>query len=355
MPKFDQGASRVSGVEEKICVAKAEEAKSRLAAEIRNGIYLPGSQMPTRHQLMAKYGLARATIDKVIRALCDEGLLVSTRGSGTYVASVADPGRLSVFIVLNTETECMTSGLMEREWNFIINRDEVRSRCVLIGCHEIGRFLTAVRANAHARLIWNRPALKSYAVIADLDAIGRRQILVNRTIPRYDYVASDVRSALEQAFTRIREERPKASLAVLPPFLNPEEHYLAEREILFYELAADFGFRVVPLPRTDTVDQSGTIRIAREALSRKPDFLYVPDYYMTPYVMALIGERGLRFGRDITLLTSDWNEAPASTPGLICLRQPWRAMFQMALDWSLNERPGKLQRRIACELQVNPA
>jgi DNA-binding LacI/PurR family transcriptional regulator len=223
----------------------------------------------------------------------------------------------------------------------------------LIGCHEIERFLSAIGGNPHARVIWNRPALKSYATIAQLGTAGRPQILVNRTIPRYDYVASDARPALEEAFGRIRQQRRKATLAVLPPFLNPEEHYLAEREIHFYELAAAFGFRVVPLPRTDTVDQSGTIRIAREALSRKPDYLYVPDYYMTPYVMALIGERGLRFGRDITLLTSDWNEAPASSPGLMCLRQPWRAMFQTALDWSLSPRPGKRQQRIPSTLQVN--
>jgi DNA-binding transcriptional regulator YhcF (GntR family) len=336
-------------------MAKAQDAKDRITAEIREGVYLPGSRLPTRHELMARYGLARATVDKVIGALCDDGLLVSTRGSGTYVASAGDAGRLSAFIVLNSETECMSSGLMEREWNFIINRDEVRSRCVLIGCHEVDRFLPAIRANPHARVIWNRPALKSYATIVELDDANRLQILVNRTIPRFNYVASDVRPALEQAFARIRSERPDAVLAVLPPFLNPEEHYLAEREILFYELAATFGFRVVPLTRTDTVDHGGTVRIVREALTRKPDVLYVPDYYMTPYVMALIGERGLRFGHDITLITSDWNEAPASTPGLICLRQPWRTMFQTALDWSLQERPGKMQRRIASEMQVNSA
>lgn len=333
---------------------KAEDAKARITSEIREGVYLPGSRLPTRHELMAKYGLARATVDKVISALCDEGLLVSTRGSGTYVASAGDARRLSAFIVLNTETECMSSGLMEREWNFIINRAEARSRCILIGCHEVERYLPAIRANPHARVIWNRPALKSYATIAELEDAGRLQVLVNRTIPRYNYVASDVRPALERAFARIRAERPDATLAVLPPFLNPEEHYLAEREILFYELAATFGFRALPLPRTDTVDHGGTVRIVREALTRKPDFLYVPDYYMTPYVMALIGERGLRFGRDITLLTSDWNEAPASTPGLICLRQPWQKMFQTALEWSLQERPGKLQQRIACDVQVNP-
>jgi hypothetical protein len=303
---------------------------------------------------MARYGLARGSVDKVVRALCDRGLLVSTKGSGTYVVTAADRRDVSVFIVLNRDVACMNDSLMEREWSFIIGESDARTRCTLIGSHEIDRYLPALRANPAARLIWNRPSTRSHAAIAALHEEGRLQILTNRPIPRYNFVASSVRPALREALEHVRRTRPDATLAVLPPYLNPEEHYLAEREIHFYELAVELGFRLITLPRTDTVDQGGTIRIAREAIAKRPNVLYVPDYYMTPYVLTLIRERGLAFGREITLIASDWNEAPGSTPGMICIRQRWRRMFGDALAWALEERPGRLQRRIPSEMTVNP-
>jgi GntR family transcriptional regulator len=332
---------------------RTDEVRAEIAADISRGVYLPGTRLPTRHELMERYGLARASVDRIVAALRAEGLVVSTRGSGTYVASAAEGRDVSVFIVLNTDVVCMTSGMMEREWSFIINERGARPRCTVIGCHEIDRFMPAIEANAGARLVWNRPSTRSHATIARLDELGRVQVLINRAIPRYNHVVADVRPALGAAFEHVRTVRPDALLGVLPPYLDPEEHYLAEREIMFYELANAHGFRVASIPRTASTDQSGTTRIARAALDRRPDFLYVPDYYMTPYVLSLIEERGLRFGRDITLITSDWNEAPAATPGMVCIGQRWREMFGVALDWVLRPRPGPLQLRVPSEMRVN--
>ena len=42
-------------------------------------------RIPSEHELMAMLGLSRGTVQKGIRALVDEGLLVQQRGRGTYV------------------------------------------------------------------------------------------------------------------------------------------------------------------------------------------------------------------------------------------------------------------------------
>ncbi|MDJ1121754.1 GntR family transcriptional regulator [Olsenella sp. YH-ols2217] len=50
-------------------------------------------RIPSEHELMAMLGLSRGTVQKGIRALVDEGLLVQQRGRGTYVVQpvMAEP------------------------------------------------------------------------------------------------------------------------------------------------------------------------------------------------------------------------------------------------------------------------
>ena len=333
---------------------KTDQIRERILADIENGVYAPGELLPTRHELMAAYGVARATIDRVVRSLCDTGILVSTRGSGTYVATATNRQAATLYIVLNTDVPCIAEGLMEREWNFIVNDAGIREQCIILGCHEIDRFLPAILTNPHARVIWNRPAMRSHAAIAALHKAGRHQVLVNRSIPRYNFVSTDVREGIERALLHVADTYPHPSVGMLPPYINPETHYLAEREIHFFQAATRIGLRVMPIPRTDTLDHGGTLKIVGEAIRQRPDVLYIPDHYMTPYAVSLMQERSVQFGEDMPLITSDWNEAPATTPGLICLKQQWRAMFQEAVSWALQERPGRIRRRIEIEMDVNP-
>lgn len=48
-----------------------------------------GSKIPSEHEMMEVFGVARGTVRKALKSLVDEGLLVQVRGSGTYVA---EPG-----------------------------------------------------------------------------------------------------------------------------------------------------------------------------------------------------------------------------------------------------------------------
>ncbi len=48
-----------------------------------------GSKIPSEHELMSVFGVARGTVRKALKSLVEEGLLVQVRGSGTYVA---EPG-----------------------------------------------------------------------------------------------------------------------------------------------------------------------------------------------------------------------------------------------------------------------
>lgn len=65
----------------------------RLADIMRERIiskrWATGSKIPSEHELMEVFEVARGTVRKALKTLVDEGLLVQVRGSGTYVA---EPG-----------------------------------------------------------------------------------------------------------------------------------------------------------------------------------------------------------------------------------------------------------------------
>ena len=65
----------------------------QLADIIREKIYNRewglGSKIPSEHELMARYNLARGTVRRAVTLLVDEGLLARQHGKGTYVA---EPG-----------------------------------------------------------------------------------------------------------------------------------------------------------------------------------------------------------------------------------------------------------------------
>lgn len=64
----------------------ATEVEQDLRRRIESGEFRPGSQLPKLTDLMAHYGVrSRGVMDRAIRTLVGDGLLVSRQGSGIYV------------------------------------------------------------------------------------------------------------------------------------------------------------------------------------------------------------------------------------------------------------------------------
>ncbi|MFI8080588.1 GntR family transcriptional regulator [Kitasatospora sp. NPDC086009] len=62
-----------------------EQVASSLGAAIRTRKLAPGEKLPSHKDLTEMYGFARATIQRALRDLEDEGLVVSRKGSGVFV------------------------------------------------------------------------------------------------------------------------------------------------------------------------------------------------------------------------------------------------------------------------------
>jgi GntR family transcriptional regulator len=56
-----------------------------LRAQIESGEIPPGRRMPSETEIEAATGLARGTVRKSIETLREEGLIITTKGKGSYV------------------------------------------------------------------------------------------------------------------------------------------------------------------------------------------------------------------------------------------------------------------------------
>ncbi|NUW43639.1 GntR family transcriptional regulator [Nonomuraea rhodomycinica] len=58
---------------------------AELERRIDSGEYAPGSPLPSEHQLMAEFGMARPTVVKALGVLRDQGWIVTHQGKGRFV------------------------------------------------------------------------------------------------------------------------------------------------------------------------------------------------------------------------------------------------------------------------------
>lgn len=62
------------------------QVEAALAAQITDGTYPPGAQLPNEASLLATYGISRTTLQKTVQNLIARGLIEIRRGKGTFVA-----------------------------------------------------------------------------------------------------------------------------------------------------------------------------------------------------------------------------------------------------------------------------
>ena len=61
------------------------QVKTLLMEQISSGAYLPGDQLPTEHEICAKYGISRTPVHRALSELADEGVVIRQRRRGTVV------------------------------------------------------------------------------------------------------------------------------------------------------------------------------------------------------------------------------------------------------------------------------
>lgn len=327
-----------------------DRVKKWIAKDIGLGVYPPGSKMPTRMALMEKYGIARASADKVVKQLVAEGLIVSVRGSGTYVVDTENDTPY-LYIVLNTESECAEANSFHSKLSLMLADVSKSLEHRMLGSADLEKHFSEILKNVRSRVIWSRPSIKSYGDIATLHRAGVRQVLVNRPIASYNFTTTDTRQALSDVFEVISRSKKEARFGLIAPPIDLEESFLAERELYFHEMISKHEGRLKFMARVSDKSSSEILRVTREALDEvaEIDYLFVPDFSMVPFVVALAAERSLVLGRDLSLITIDWDE---EREGVICIKQDWDTMLRRAVDWAQASSVSTFQELVRAEVKA---
>jgi DNA-binding GntR family transcriptional regulator len=71
---------------------KYQRIAEDLRTKISSGEYPPGSQLPTKAELMAQYQVAVNTVERAIAELRQAGLVETLQGAGMFVREPPEPG-----------------------------------------------------------------------------------------------------------------------------------------------------------------------------------------------------------------------------------------------------------------------
>ncbi len=63
-----------------------QQIKQHILDNIRSGLWSQGDQVPSENELARSFGVARMTVNRAVRELADDEVLVRVKGTGTFVA-----------------------------------------------------------------------------------------------------------------------------------------------------------------------------------------------------------------------------------------------------------------------------
>lgn len=97
-----------------------QDVKAKVLQSIRDNTWAPGTIMPGEVELALQFGCARATVNRAMRELADEGIVERKRKTGTRVKS--SPTRQAKFVIPVIREEVESTGADYRY--VLVSRDE---------------------------------------------------------------------------------------------------------------------------------------------------------------------------------------------------------------------------------------
>ncbi|RKF49429.1 FadR/GntR family transcriptional regulator [Paraburkholderia fungorum] len=89
-----------------------EQVSEKIRAEIRAGRFVPDARLPSERELASLFGVGRPAVREAIGALQNEGLVITRRNSGTYVA-----GNAPEVLARNVEVAQAPDGQLQSDYS----------------------------------------------------------------------------------------------------------------------------------------------------------------------------------------------------------------------------------------------
>ncbi|QQE13499.1 GntR family transcriptional regulator [Planctomycetota bacterium] len=314
--------------------------KNWLITSIRNGKFPPGTPLPTRHQLMAQFNVARATADRAINDLINESWAYSRKGSGTF-ASIPEEAEPRLYFVDASLpfAQRVASGLNGKIPYEMLSISEVNAQLPRI-------------SRPGSRVVWYLPHQYSYYFISILANASVPQMLINRHIKRCSYVMTDTINCINNAVKSIHTQHPDLNWGLLLPPFNTDYYYWYEREIAIYQALANLNIVPSVSIRSEGITPHSYWQASARMLDRinKPQIIFCPEIHLATQLYSLAYERDIKLGDQLFMLLTDYEENLQPSHGLYMLENDWDAMADVTAKWALTQEPKLEQHYINSQL-----
>ncbi|MEM7582374.1 MAG: histidine utilization repressor [Acidobacteriota bacterium] len=188
-----------------------QQIKDHILDHIRRGQWLEGHQVPSENELARSFGVARMTVNRAVRELADDRVLVRVKGAGTFVA---EPKSTSTLVEIRSiADEIVARGKVH-------HAEVLTLRAVAADAKLAERFEIEVGARlAQSRLVhfedgmpiqlevrWVAPELAEAYLSQDFERLTPNEFLVREApLARVEYTIearspdAEVRQALQMA------------------------------------------------------------------------------------------------------------------------------------------------------------
>lgn len=333
----------------------------RLRQEICNGVYAPGSRLPTRTELQKRYGAAPVTIQNVFDALTAAGFVRSAGQSGTFVAdyppclanyAIVFPGHfdslhleVSFWRVLANLAE---SGHYAPQRRFTVYTD-------LNGYTDSPgyvRLAEDIQAQQVAGIIFaSNPypiaTTPLFAAIMSRPALPKVAFMGGPGFPGLPAVSTNHEDSLCLVFNYL-QNRGVRRLAVLTILLGQGKFDDFPYEANLYAEAGKRGIQLLPrhvqimhplvFPRARPLTQL----LLHGRPDERPDGMLILDDSLVEHATQGIAEAGLRPPEDLTVVAyGNFPEPPKSAVPVVFFGLDVSAVFDRFLDILDRQRAGK--------------
>lgn len=245
---------------------------------IRDGVYLPDTQLPPRVRLVEEFGVARATIERTMNHLINNGVLRARHGSGTFIN---DPNqfRRNIAVV---------------DWGNSVVRNSA-FRCEFFTYMDLQQKSRRKELMKFNGLVWMSPEQDVMdGIITPL--IGKLpQVLVNRTLENVSCVSTDHFGAYKQITRERLELFPQAQ----PYFVKSNVTVTHYRESGFVDACRELGRFYDMLYLPDDFEAKLDVLNAAKWSGKSPLLLISDSINHTGAVAWWVRRKGYQWQKDI--------------------------------------------------------
>ena len=183
------------GTDAAVHIPKYLRLKQQLLAELRAGRYPVGERIPTREELVARFGVTRTTVNLALKELVACGVLATSRRGGTVFTGGEPPRRIVILSGFDPAAQRRSGDDL---WA-ILESLVYRSSEFKLTFHKLGSALSPAMLAACDRVVAIMPNAAEFAALKPL---GERVLFVNRSGEGLAFISTPHRETMRELVRR---------------------------------------------------------------------------------------------------------------------------------------------------------